>query len=109
MLFDFQFSDLYKFRDQIFKLIEEKLVLNTYIEYKLSGIIAAPSYNHYSTIIFNPMGSTINSHFTPNYIYYHDGMLNNGKIMPISEGLDWKTLGIPYIVFYKNWIYKINI
>ena len=105
LLFDFQFSDLYKFRDQIFKLIEEKLVLNSYIEYKLSGIIAAPSYNHYSTIIFNPMGSTINSHFTPNNIYYHDGMLNNGKIMPISEGLDWKTLGIPYIVLYK----KLNL
>ena len=29
-------------------------------------------------------------------------MINNGKIMPISEGLDWKTLGIPYIVLYKK-------
>ena len=97
-MFDFQFSDLYKFRDQIFKLIEEKLVLKNSFEYKLSGIIEAPSYNHYSTIIFNPMGSTIN----PNYIYYHDGMLNDGKILPVSEGLDWKTLGILYIVLYKK-------
>ena len=48
------------------------------------------------------MGSTINSHFTPNNIYYHDGMLNDGKILPVSEGLDWKTLGILYIVLYKK-------
>ena len=94
ILFDFQYSELNKFNDQNFKLIEEKLVLNINTEYKLSGIIAAPSYNHYNTIVFNPIGITINSNFWANNNYYHDGTLNNGNNMSITEEMDWKSLGI---------------
>ena len=69
-------------------MLEDQLILNINVEYKLSGIIVTPLYNHYNTIIFNPIGLTINSHFSPNNIYYHDGMLNGGKIMPITEGIN---------------------
>ena len=94
ILFDFQYSELNKFKDQNFKLIEEKLVLNINTEYKLSGIIATPSFNHYNTIVFNPIGITINSNFWANNNYYHDGTLNNGNNMSITEEMDWKSLGI---------------
>ena len=90
-------------KEQIFKLIVDHLVLNINAEYKLSGIIAAPSYNHYNTIIFNPIGLTINSHFTPDKIYYHDGLDNHGNIEQINENMDWKNKGIPYIVLYKKY------
>ena len=66
------------------------------------GLISAPKRNHYNTIIFNPTGSTINSKFTPNNIYYHDGMLNDGNITTLKKGKDWKSRGIPYIVLYKK-------
>ena len=101
-IFDFQYSELINNKDQIFKLIEDYLVLNINAEYKLSGIIAAPSHNHYNTIIFNPIGLTINSRFTPDKIYYHDGLYNQGNIVQINENMDWKKIGIPYIVLYKK-------
>ena len=65
MLFDFQYSDLYKYKDNIYQLIEETITLSINAEYKLLGVIAAPNYNHYNTIIFNPIGQTIHNSFTP--------------------------------------------
>ena len=102
LLFDFQYSDLYKYKDNIYKLIEETITLSINAEYKLLGVIAAPNYNHYNTIIFNPIGQTIHNSFTPNKIYYHDEMKNKRKIMSITNGTDWRSLGIPYIVLYKK-------
>ena len=43
-----------------------------------------------NTIVFNPIGISIDKKFTPNNIYYHDGMLNNGCIMALKKGEDWK-------------------
>ena len=85
MLFDFQYSDLYKYKDNIYKLIEETITLSINAEYKLLGVIAGPNYNHYNTIIFNPIGQTIHNSFTPNKIYYHDEMKNKGKIIFITN------------------------
>ena len=102
LLFDFQYSDLVKYKDNIYKLLDDKIPLNLKIEYKLVGLIAVPSKNHYNTIIFNPLGSTINSYFSSNNIYYHDGMLNDGHILALNKGEDWKKIGIPYIALYKK-------
>ena len=82
--------------------MEKNLILNINAEYKLSGIIEALGYNHYNTIEFNPIDITINSNFSVNNIYYHDGTLNNGKIISITEKMDLKSLGFPYIVIYKK-------
>ena len=96
LLFDFQYSGLTKYRDNIYQLLDDKITLNLKTEYKLIGVITAPSINHYNTIILNPLGSTINSYFSSNNIYYHDGMLNNGHILPFknSRGLEkyWYSL-----------------
>lgn len=102
ILFDFQYSDLVKNKNNIFKLIGDNIILNIKAEYRIVGIICAPTINHFSTIIFNPIGSTINSNFGSNYIYYHDGTLNNGKINVLKESEDWRNIGIPYIVLYKK-------
>ena len=102
LLFDFQYNDLINYKDNIYKLIEDTFTLPNNMEYKLLGMIAAPNYDHYNTIIFNPIDQTINSIFTPNKIYYHDGQKNDGKIMSITEGMDLRNLGIPYIVLYKK-------
>ena len=69
LLFDLQFTELETYKSQIYKLVEDKLVLNFKAEYKLVGIIAAPCINHYNTIIFNPIGRSINKYFTTNNIY----------------------------------------
>ena len=71
-------------------------------------MIAAPGRNHYNTIIFNPTGHTINSNFTPNNIYFHDRMLNEGNIIALIEGENWKEKGIPYIVVYKKLIIRLD-
>ena len=83
-------------------MIEDQLVLNLDIEYKSSAIISVPSFNHYNTIIFNPIGLSINTNFNPSKIYHHDGLDNNGKITEIDENMNWKDIGIPYIVLYKK-------
>ena len=95
------YSDIYKFKEKIYKIAEDTVVLNLNKEYKLIGIISLPSYNHYCSIIFNPSGKYINEYFQSNYIYYHDGMQNDGKIVRIKEGEDWRKLGIPYILIFK--------
>ena len=46
LIFDFQYSELKNNKAQIFKLIEDPIVLNLDVEYKLSGIISVPSFNH---------------------------------------------------------------
>ena len=53
-------------------MTEDELFLNFNLSYKMIGIITVPVKNHYNTIIFNPMGITINQYFKANYIYYHD-------------------------------------
>ena len=102
ILFDFQYSELSKYKEKIYKLLEDKIILMLRTEYKLIGLINAPSINHYNTIIFNPLGRSINKYFTPNNIYYHDGMCNNGCIVALKKGEDWKNKGIPYIALYKK-------
>ena len=101
ILFDMTFQDLENNKENIFKIAEDIIFLNKNIEYKLKGIIALPSYNHYICIIFNPMGKYVDGYFKANNIYYHDGTLNDGKIVPINFDEDWKNLGIPYILVYE--------
>ena len=72
VLFDMSFSELEKYKDNIIKLTEDKLILNIQKEYKLKGMISLPSFNHYIRIIFNPIGRIINEYFKANNIYYHD-------------------------------------
>ena len=102
LLFDFQYNELTNYKDKIYKLLKDKITLNFRTEYRLIGIIGAPKINHYNAIIFNPMGPSINKKFTQNNIYYHDGMLNNGCIISLKKGEDWKNIGIPYIALYKK-------
>ena len=73
ILFDVSYSDLLKYKENIFKISEDKIILNLNIEYKLKGIIAVPSFNHYCCIIFNPRGNYVKNYFQSNLIYYHDG------------------------------------
>ena len=101
ILFDFQYSELVKNKENIFKLLDNKIVFNLTTEYKLVGIITAPKRNHYNTIIFNPLG-VLNTNFSSNNIYYHDGMISEGRILPLKKGEDWKKIGIPYIALYKK-------
>ena len=101
ILFDMSYADLLKYKENIFKIAEDKIILNLNIEYKLKGIIAVPSFNHYSCIIFNPRGNYLKECFQSNLIYYHDGTLNKGKISHIKDGEDWRDLGIPYILIYQ--------
>ena len=90
------FSDLIKYKEIIFKLVEEKIILNFNLEYKLISFISCPYYNHYNAIIFNPIGSNIDQHFTSNCIYYHDGTKNEGRITKLNANEDWYNIGIPY-------------
>ena len=95
ILFDFQFPELNHYKYRIYKLIENIFAFNLKLEYKLVCMISSPKRNHYNIIIFNPTGSTINSKFTPNNIYYQDGILNDGNITPLKKGEDWKSIVIP--------------
>ena len=47
------------------------------------------------------MGKYVDGYFKANNIYYHDGTLNDGKIVAINFDEDWKNLGIPYILVYE--------
>ena len=44
------------------------------------------------------MGIAINQYFKANYIYYHNTLLNNGKIKVLKKGEDCNYIGIPYII-----------
>ena len=48
------------------------------------------------------MGSIINEYFKASTVYYHDGSLNNGKIVMVKNGDDRKDLGITYILVYES-------
>ena len=101
VLFDMAYKNLLKYKDNIYNNIEDIIFLNINKEYKLKGIISIPNFNHYCCVIFNLRGSYLNDYFQSNYIYYHDGMLNEGKISKIKEGEDWRDLGIHYILIYQ--------
>ena len=101
ILIDMSYDDLVKFKDSIIDLTEDSIILAFNIEYKLKGIIAVPSFNHYISIIFKPSGHLIDKNFKANLIYYHDGNANGGKICEVSYDLDWKNLGIPYVIVYE--------
>ena len=79
-LFNFAYSELEKFKENISKLSENKLILQLKKEYKIKCMISLPMSDHYIYIIFNPIGSIINEYFKANNSYYHDGRKNNGKI-----------------------------
>ena len=68
LLFEPQFSELNRHKDKIYKLLDNTIAFNIRLEYKLVGIIRAPKRNHYNTIIFNPICSTIDPKFTANNI-----------------------------------------
>ena len=88
ILFDMAYSELIKYKDNIFKLKEDKLILNLQNENKLKGLISLPSFNHYICITFNTIRRIINQYFNMSNIYYHDGKENNGKIEMIKSGDD---------------------
>ena len=103
VLFDFNsYHALLKYKDKIKNLLVENLEFNSNVKYMLNGIILSPYDNHFNTFIFNPLGSSINNHFSSNFIYYHDDQLNNGNIVAINNVNEWKTIGIPYILIYKK-------
>ena len=56
----------------MFKIVEDKIILNYKNEYKLKEVISLPEYNHYICLIFNPLGKIIDSYFKANNYYYHD-------------------------------------
>ena len=101
LLFDMQFDELKIYKKDIFNITEAKITLNLKVEDNLVGIISAPKVNHFNSIIFNPLGKSIDSYFKSNFIYYHDGEKNNGKVTSLGKNEDWKNLGISYIVLYK--------
>ena len=82
------YEELEQYKQNIYNMTEDELFLNFNLSYKMMGIITVPVKNHYNTIIFNPIGITINQYFKPNYIYYYDGLLNNGKITVLNKGED---------------------
>ena len=96
------YEELEQYKQNIYNMTEDVLFLNFNLSYKMIGIITVPVKNHYNTIIFNPMDIIINEYFKPNYIYYHDRLLNNSKITVLNKGEDWNYLGIPYIIIYKK-------
>lgn len=96
------YEELTKWENHIYDLLEDNIILGLNIEYYLYGIFACPSNNHYNSIIFNAKGITIDSFFKFNLIYYHDGIFNEGRIVPINNKNDWKKIGIPYIAIYKR-------
>ena len=55
------YENLHNSKSAIFNLVEDTIILNFKVEYRLSGIIACPSFNHYNAIIFNPFGCKINT------------------------------------------------
>ena len=75
------YDDLVKFKDSIIDLTEDSIILAFNIEYKLKGIIAVPSFNHYISIIFNSMGRLIDKNFKANLIYYHEAKCKRRKNM----------------------------
>ena len=95
------FRELEQYKQNIFQMTEEYIVLNINKKYKLRGIISVPYINHYICIIFNPRGILVNQYFKSNLIYYHDGNENGGKLREIRSNEDWKKLGIPYILVYE--------
>ena len=92
LLLDKQFDELNSNKDLIYKIVEDKIMLNFNCEYKLLGIIGAPKPNHFNAIIFNPIGYTVDPYFQSNLIYYHDDLRNEGLIIPLKENADWKTI-----------------
>ena len=54
----------------------------------MSGIIPCPYYNYYNAIIFNPLGSNIDQYFTSDFINYHDGTKNEGRITKLNTNKD---------------------
>ena len=83
-------------------------MLNVDAEYKLSGIIEVPSSNIYNIIIFNHVGLTINKTFSPNKIYFHNGLYNDGNIVENTENKDLKEIGI-IIIYYKGQLHYNSI
>ena len=102
LLNNIQYTELTKYKEKIYKLLDNIIIVNLRAEYRWIGLLCAPSINHFNPIIFNSIGLSINNNFTPNNIYYHDGMLNNGCINALKDGEDWKNIGIPYIVLCKK-------
>jgi len=102
ILFDLSYENLLKYSKNIFNLLEQHLILNFDTEYNLKGLVIYPYKNHYSSIIFYPVGSLINTEFKSNKIYIHDSLKNNGKIIEINNINSWKNEGIPYLAIYAK-------
>ena len=102
ILFDLSYENLLKYIKNIFDLLEQHLILNFNAEYNLRGLVIYPYKNHYSSIIFYPEGSLINTEFESNKIYIHDSLKNDGKIKEINDINGWKNEGIPYLAIYSK-------
>ena len=78
ILFDMNYEDLHDSKSS--NLIEETIILNFNVEYKLLGIIDYPSFNYYNSfaiITFNPLGYSIAQTLSDNFKYYYDSTSNN--------------------------------
>ena len=102
ILFDLSYENLLKYSKNIFDLLEQHLILNFDAEYNLRGLVIYPYKNHYSSIIFYPVGSLINREFKSNKIYIHDSLKNDGKIKELNDINSWKNEGIPYLAIYSK-------
>ena len=63
VLFDMAYTDLLKYKDNIFMISEDIIFLNINKEYKLKEIISVPSFSHYCRVIINPRVSYLNDYF----------------------------------------------
>ena len=102
ILFDMDNEDLHESKSSNLNLIEEAIILNFNVEYKLLGIIDYHSLSHYNAIaiiiIFNPSGCTIDQTLSDGFKYYHDSTSNNGNTMQLYPFENWKYIGILNIV-----------
>ena len=98
------YEELHHSKSSNLNLIEETIILNFIVEYKLLGIIDYPPFNYYNDIeiiIFNSLGCSIDRTLSDNFKYYHDSTSNNGNIMQLYPFENWKYIGILYIVIYQ--------
>ena len=80
LLFDFQYNELNIYKNDIFNIIEEKIILNIKVEYNLVGIKAAPKANHFNCIIFNPIGKSFEPYFRVYVAYFLLSLLSSNVV-----------------------------
>ena len=61
ILFDLTFEDLDRNKNDIFKLLQNEIMLNYNASYIIKDVINIPIKNHYASVIFNPSCININN------------------------------------------------